>query len=96
MADNSTRAPTPAQTWVSPLAAYSNGNLYPYWNLKDSGLTPYINSVKRTFAFINPFKIQQVPTHDRAAIGVMDGSKFYRDEVFYIKYLALPQLNSIY
>ena len=33
MAESSTRAPTPAQTWVSPLAALSDGNLYPYWNL---------------------------------------------------------------
>lgn len=78
MADNSTRPPTPAEKWVSPLAVYSNGNLYPYWNLKDSGLTPYISSLKRTLSFFNPFAIQQVPTHDRAGIEIMDGSKFYQ------------------
>lgn len=90
MASSSTRPPTPAESWVSPLAIYSDGNLYPYWNLKTSGLTPYISAVKRTFAFINPFKVQQVPTHDRAAVGIMHGSKFYRDEVQNFRYLALP------
>lgn len=89
MADSSTRAPTPAGSWVSPLAVLSDGNLYPYWNLKTSGLTPYIDTVKRTFAFINPFKVQQIPTHDRAAVGVMHGSKFYRDEVEFIFIKAL-------
>lgn len=90
MADSSTRAPTPAGSWVSPLALFSDGDIYPYWNLKNDGLTPYINTVKKTLAFVNPFKVQQVPTHDRAAVGVMYGSKFYRDEVksIFIKALS--------
>ena len=96
MAESSTRPPTEAQSWVSPLAAYSQGNLYPYWNLKQDGLTPYINAVKSTFALLNPFKIQQVPTSERAGVGIMYGSKFYRDEVPFIINTAIPKLNNFH
>lgn len=90
MSEPSTRPPTQADTWVSPLAAYSDGNLFPYWNLKSDGLTPYITALKRTFSGLNPFAVQQVPTSERAAVGVMYGSKFYKNEVFYSLFSPIP------
>lgn len=79
MSDPETRAPTPAKAWVSPIGELSNGNLYPYWNLKPSGLTPYFDVIRRTFASINPFAVQQVPTMERAALNVKVGNMFYRE-----------------
>lgn len=62
MSEPSTRPPTPASSWTSPLAIFSNGNLYPYWDLKDTYFRNALNAVRRTFAFMNPMSSQQVPT----------------------------------
>ena len=82
MSDSETRAPIKAEVKVSPLIELSNGSLYPYWDLKEGGLTPYLNAIRRSFSFLNPFAEQQVPTSERQAFGIRDGHRFYNEEVF--------------
>ena len=82
MSDSETRAPIKAEVKVSPLIELSNGSLYPYWDLKEGGLTPYFNAIRRSFSFLNPFAEQQVPTSERQAFGIRDGHRFYNEEVF--------------
>ena len=83
MSEPVTRPPTPAKTKVSPLIELSNGSLYPYWNLKQSGITPYLDAIRRAFGTLNPFSHQQVPTSERIGLNVKYGRKYYRDEVPY-------------
>lgn len=81
MSESETRPPIPAKTQVSPLIEFSNGSLYPYWNFKQSGLTPYFDAVRRAFANINPFSHQQIPTNERIGLNIKFGTKTYREEV---------------
>ena len=90
MSNSETRGPTKAETKVSPLVEMSNGNLYPYWDLKDGGLTPYLNAIRRSFSFLNPFAEQQVPTSERQAFGIRDGHRFYQEEVFLNLFSLIP------
>lgn len=76
-----TRPPIKAESKVSPIIEFSNGSLYPYWDLKDSGVTPYLNAIRRSFSFLNPFSMQQVPTSERQGLGIKFGGQFYLDQV---------------
>lgn len=81
MSEHPPRPPTKAETKVSPLAEVTKGNLYPYWDLNESGLNPYLNAIRRTFAWINPFSHQQIPTSERAAVGIREGPRYYKEDV---------------
>lgn len=43
MSNSEKRAPTKAEVKVSPMAELTEGNLYPYFDFKDSGLAPYFS-----------------------------------------------------
>lgn len=90
MSDSETRPPIKAEIKTDPLERYSNGSLYPYWDLKEGGLAPYLNIVRRTFASLNPFSHQQVPTTDRMAVGIKFGPHYYRDQVTLFSFSHTP------
>ena len=77
------RGPTPAESKVSPLIEYSDNGLYPYWDLKKTTFNNYLNAIRRSFASINPFSHQQIPTSERMGVGVRDGSQYYKEDVRY-------------
>lgn len=79
MSEEVTRPPTPAKYRVSPLIELSNGSLYPYWNLHQGGITPYLDAVRRALSSINPFSHQQIPTSERMGLNVKVGKKYYRE-----------------
>lgn len=60
------RGPTPAVARASP-EALQYGTLYPYINMKSSGLTPYLNSFKRLIAPFNPWATPQFSTTHNVA-----------------------------
>jgi hypothetical protein len=60
-------------------------------NFKDGGFSPYagilinlfiIESIKRAVSSFNPFAVQQVPTSDRIAVGMKNGTRWYLPDVY--------------
>ena len=60
------RKPTPAVHRVS-YKAIEYGTLYPYRNMKSSGLTPYFSAFKRAIAPYNPYAASEFPTTSSVA-----------------------------
>ena len=71
---------TPAVSRVSPLAA-EYGSLYPYRNMKQSGLTPYLNAFKRAIANFNPLAAPQVPSSEHVAEAIKNGDSIWVPDV---------------
>jgi hypothetical protein len=81
------RPPTPSEIKVDPSIEIHH-TLYPYVNFKQDGLSPFISilyfysdAFKRAIGPYNPFAVQGVATSDRMAVGMKNGSYFYRPDV---------------
>lgn len=50
---------------------------YPVINVNQALWNPLLTKFRRAIAPINPFATQQVPSHDRIAMGARWGNQFY-------------------
>lgn len=76
---------------------------YPYVNVKQDGQTQLLASFRRSIASVNPFAYRQVPSQDRAALGLRWGNGWYApnpypngihfDRVFPTHYDPLGETN---
>eukprot|EP01017_Pseudomicrothorax_dubius_P000470 TRINITY_DN0_c1893_g1_i5.p1 TRINITY_DN0_c1893_g1~~TRINITY_DN0_c1893_g1_i5.p1 ORF type:complete len:275 (-),score=76.59 TRINITY_DN0_c1893_g1_i5:109-933(-) len=56
--------------------------VYPYVQVKGDLLNPLIWGMRRAYASINPFAMQQMPTQERQAFGLRWGNAWYSPDVY--------------